>query len=400
MKKLCLLLALMLTLTLAGCGTTKDSMSTNVPPEDLAVKSTTDATATTGATSTTGNRVADKVGTENIQYNLTKATYSDQNVKISYPQINNLSDSAKQQKINALIKSAALEVLKDYKDSLSSLSLSMDYEIKYQGADLLSLEYLGLANVKDAAYPVNVIQTTNIDLETAKQLVIGDVVSTNNSFAEKIKAGYYIAYSSDLDLKAAGVLKDLLDGFSSQDLLEGFKLPRAKFYLTKDSLGVSFEVAHAVGDHMEMETDYKTLGGLLLVKVDSTPIAASSYSFESKDDVQNNLKSKVVINTYHEEPTSLKDKNTLILNGLTKGEFVEIVVDGEIKNFKHVELKWDDKQNTLIETRVIDQFDKLTNQTVVIKTYIPEGIPSEKIKWDTKSGKLFEFIIAENDLNK
>jgi hypothetical protein len=52
----------------------------------------------------------------------------------------------------------------------------------------------------------------------------------------------------------------------------------------------------------------------------------------------------------------------------------------------------------LIETRIIDQFDKLTNQAVVIKTYIPEGIPSEKIKWDTISGKSFEFIIAESDL--
>ena len=398
MKKLCLLLALMLTLT--GCGTTNNSMSTNVPPKDSTVNNDTDATGKTGTTSTTGNGVADKVGTANIQYKLTKTSYSDQNVKISYPQISNLSDSSKQQKINALIKTSALEVLKDYKDSLSSLSLSMDYVIKFQGADLLSLEYLGLANVKDAAHPVNVIQTTNIDLETAKQLVIGDVVSTNNSFAEKIKAGSYKAYSSDLDLKAVGVLKDVLDGFSSQDLLEGFKLPTAKFYFTKDSLGVSLEVAHAVGDHMEMETDYKTLGGLLLVKVDSTQTTASSYSFESKDDVQTNIKSKVVINTYHEEPTSLKDKNTIILDGLMKGEFVEIVVDGEIKDFKHVELKWDDKQNTLIETRIINKFDKLTNQTVVIKTYLPEGIPSEKIKWDTISGKSFEFIIAENDLKK
>lgn len=400
MKKLCLLLALMLTMTLAGCSTTKDSMSNNVPPKDSKVKSATDPIGATGTTRTTSNGVADKVGTANIQYNLTKTTYSDQNIKVSYPQINNLGDSAKQQKINALIKSAALEVLKDYKDSLSSLNLSMDYEIKYQGADLLSLEYLGLANVKDAAYPVNVIKTTNIDLETAKQLVIGDVVSTNNSFAEKIKAGNYKTYSSDLDLKAAGVLKDVLDGFISQDLLEGFKLPTAKFYFTKDSLGVSLEVAHAVGDHMEMETDYKTLGGLLLLKVDSTPIAASSYIFESKDDVQNNIKSKVVINTYHEEPASIKDKNIIILNGLMKGEFVEIVVDGEIKDFKHVELKWDDKQNTLIETRIIDKFDKLTNQAVVIKTYIPEGIPSEKIKWNTISGKSFEFIIAEDDLKK
>lgn len=70
-----------------------------------------------------------------------------------------------------------------------------------------------------------------------------------------------------------------------------------------------------------------------------------NYIVESKEDVQNEIKSKVVINTYYKEPISLKDKNTIILNGLMEGEFVEVVVDGEIKDFKHVELKWDDKQN-------------------------------------------------------
>jgi LysM repeat protein len=188
------------------------------------------------------------------------------NVKINYPQINNLSDSSTKHKINELIKTSVLEVLNDYKDSLSSLSLTMDYEIKYKGEDLLSIEYLGLANVKGAAHPVNVIKTTNIDLKKGKQLSISDVVTLNDSFAEKIRAGKYIVYSSDLDLKAAGVLTDVLNGFSNQDLLKSFKQQTAKFYFTKDSLGVSIEVAHVLGDHLEMEMEYKALGGLLLVK--------------------------------------------------------------------------------------------------------------------------------------
>ncbi|HCT64950.1 MAG TPA: hypothetical protein DIC60_06795 [Lachnospiraceae bacterium] len=402
MKKLSLLLALMLTLMMTGCATMKDAtMSNNAAPKDTTV------------TSTTSDGVEDKVRTGDIQYNFTKVAYSDQNVKINYPRINNLSDSGKQQRINELIKTSVLEVLNDYKDSISNLSLTMDYEVKYKGADLLSIEYLGLANVKDAAHPVNVIQTTNIDLEKEKQLVFSNVVTVNDSFVKKIKAGKYKAYRSDLDLEAAGALKDVLDGFGNQDLVESFKPPTAKFYFTKDSLGVSTEVAHAVGDHLEMELEYKSLGGLLLVKPQgsaensgstlnvsavSTPTVAPRYIFESKDDIQNKIKSKVGINTYHEEPTSLKDKNTITLNGLMKGEFVEIVVEGEIKDFKYVELKWDDKQNTMIETRIINKFDKLINQTIVIKTYMPDGIPSEKIEWKTISGKSFEFIIAENDL--
>ena len=188
------------------------------------------------------------------------------NVKINYLKINNSSDSRKEQKINELIKTSVREVLNDYKDSLSSLSLNMDYEIKYKGEDLLSLEYLGLAYVKGDAHPVNVIKTTNIDLNKAKQLSLSDVVTLNDSFAEKVRAGKYKVYRSDLDLKAAGVLTDVLNGFSNQDLLKSLKQQTAKFYFTKDSLGVSIEVAHVVGDHLEMEMKYKDLGGLLLVK--------------------------------------------------------------------------------------------------------------------------------------
>ena len=91
-------------------------------------------------------------------------------------------------------------------------------------------------------------------------------MTLNDSFAERIRAGKYKAYRSDLDLKAAGVLTDVLNGFSNQDLLKSLKQPTAKFYFTKDSLGVSLEVAHVVGDHLEMEMEYKDLDGLLLVK--------------------------------------------------------------------------------------------------------------------------------------
>ncbi|MDR3491676.1 MAG: peptidoglycan-binding protein [Gammaproteobacteria bacterium] len=205
-----------------------------------------------------------------LPYILTSTTSSIsktfKNVKLNYPQINNLRDSSKKQKINELIKISVLEVLNGYKDSLSSLSLAMDYEIKYKGEDLLSIEYLGLANMNGAAHPVNVIKTTNIDLKKEKQLSISDVVTLNDSFVEKIRAGKYKAYSSNLDIKAAGALKDVLNSYSSQDLLKSFKQQTAEFYFTKDSLGVSIEVAHVVGDHLEMEIEYKALDGLLLVK--------------------------------------------------------------------------------------------------------------------------------------
>ena len=51
--------------------------------------------------------------------------------------------------------------------------------------------------------------------------------------------------------------------YDSHSLALLFHPYTAKFYLTKDSLGVSIEVAHAVGDHLEMEMNFASLGDLL-----------------------------------------------------------------------------------------------------------------------------------------
>lgn len=247
MKKFCIMLVLLLSLIMSGCGGKQE-------PQDL---------------SNTTNTVQEKISTSgNDRYDINKASYAVKNVKINYPQLSNLSDSIKQNKINELIKTSALEVLDDYKDDINSLNLNMDFEIKYQGTDFLSIEYLGLAIVKGAAYPVHVLQTANVDMVKERILVLSDVVTVNDSFIEKFQEGQYKAYSSDLNLQSAGVLKDKLSNFSSQDLMESLKQRSARFYFTKDALGVSVEVAHAAGDHLEMEMPYKDLSGLLLVKPD------------------------------------------------------------------------------------------------------------------------------------
>lgn len=132
-------------------------------------------------------------------------------------------------------------------------------------------------------------------------------------------------------------------------------------------------------------------------KGDSSEAAQTGVT--NAQDVQsqgNYVFENVVINTYYDEPASLIDKNTVVLNGLKDGEFIEVIVKGEIKDFKHVELKWDEQKNALTETRVINQFDTLTDKTMVIKTYMPDGIPTEKIEWKTTSGKAYEFVI-QND---
>jgi len=67
----------------------------------------------------------------------------------------------------------------------------------------------------------------------------------------------------------------------------------------------------------------------------------------------------------------------------------------EIYEFEFLSLIWNDEEKILVEDKLIKYFDKLNNKVIVIKTYLPEGIPLEKIKWKSPSGKAYEFIIRE-----
>lgn len=111
-----------------------------------------------------------------------------------------------------------------------------------------------------------------------------------------------------------------------------------------------------------------------------------------------NKKSSVIIKGYYDEPASIKDKNTIILEGVSKGEYIEIIIQGEVQDFQHIKVEWDTGKNDLVEKGIINKFENLKNKTIVIKTYMPEGIPSEKVKWKSVTGKVYEYIIKDNSL--
>ena len=128
---------------------------------------------------------------------------------------------------------------------------------------------------------------------------------------------------------------------------------------------------------------------LLLGCNDVNPSDTESENMEASD---------VIINTYYEEPLSLANDETIILKGLSDGEFVEVIVKGEISDFELIELKWDEEKNDVVEAGVIHSLNQIKDKTIVIKTYAPEGIPFEKIKWKTLDGEIHEYIIAEYNL--
>lgn len=108
---------------------------------------------------------------------------------------------------------------------------------------------------------------------------------------------------------------------------------------------------------------------------------------------------RVSINGFYNTPESMDDENTIVLDGLVTGEFVEIVIDGEIKNFKHIKVIYDGDKNEFIRKEVINSFDTLKDKTIVIRTYMPDGIPSEVICWQDETGKENEYFIREYNLS-
>ncbi|MBU0647345.1 DUF4163 domain-containing protein, partial [Patescibacteria group bacterium] len=197
-------------------------------------------------------------------YEITKTNYVDKGIKISYPQITDLSDTNKQKKINDLIKNEGLKVLDYYKNVDEEVSLDINYDIKWKGPNLLSIQYSGIANIKGAAYPNNMFYTTNIDINKGNKLKLTDIININEIFVTKFKEGKYVAW--DIELNSANNL--IKNDINSYDFVKEFKYADTMgeentaysfSYFTKDSLGISVGVPHAIGDHAEFEIEYQDI---------------------------------------------------------------------------------------------------------------------------------------------
>lgn len=140
----------------------------------------------------------------------------------------------------------------------------------------------------------------------------------------------------------------------------------------------------------------KVLAMILIFTISSAGCSNQKSSRDYRDiDFETPKDTKVIIKGYYVAPASLQNEDTIIIDGISKGEFVEIVVEGEIANFEHISLKWDDENSVLEDAEILNKFDRLVNQTIVIRTYMPCGIPFEKIRWQSTSGKMYEYIISE-----
>lgn len=141
----------------------------------------------------------------------------------------------------------------------------VDYEIKWQSENVLSVLYHGSKHFPRRPHPNHYLEGVNIDINKASVIELPDLVDFNTgfSFAEKFKEGKinfvrpWLAEKVIISNNAEPDRKGPV--FDDVYLLERFSAPAGHFYLTKDSLGLSVPVSFALGDEVEFEIKYEDI---------------------------------------------------------------------------------------------------------------------------------------------
>ncbi|WP_432662812.1 hypothetical protein R9X47_19765 [Wukongibacter baidiensis] len=84
------------------------------------------------------------------------------------------------------------------------------------------------------------------------------------------------------------------------------------------------------------------------------------------------------------------------IKGQGSGEYFRTEVIGSIYDFQLIKLEWNDEANKFLEVKVMHELDEVRNQTIYIETFLPCGMPSEKIKWKDSKGDRHEVILAND----
>jgi hypothetical protein len=138
----------------------------------------------------------------------------------------------------------------------------------YVDADIVIAypEIINSPYVEGAAYPTNILFTTNIDMQKAIKIRLSDVININNEFIDAFRKGKYKPYDSELNGSVEAEME--LTNYSNERLVQYFNKsdqlnPNNELNVytcfTKGATGISVGVPHAIGDHVEFEIPYKDI---------------------------------------------------------------------------------------------------------------------------------------------
>lgn len=270
-RKLCVGLVLIgtMAITLSCSGKTSDSSKVVMGNNSVSTES---PITENNKTNKNGDKSNFELASQG-SYKIVSETYdNNKGTKIIYPQISDLGDAEKQKELNEIIKNEALKGNNYYKDVDGEVTIDINYKIVCQEPELLSITYSGVGNVSGAAHPSNLFYTTNLDITNRKNLKLNDIVNINDDFVNMLINGsfkavnseYEAEYKSQINMLTLEDWKKMLLAADPSD-----KMGSEFSYMTKDSLGISIGVIHALGDHAEFEIKYKDIWEYIKIKDDA-----------------------------------------------------------------------------------------------------------------------------------
>lgn len=250
---------IVLLLLLSSCGLSNTNLSTKnqIEREDSTINQLTE-------TKTNNNEGSIDLNEKKLE--LKKVNYSNQNVNISFPAIINLNDLEQEKMLNEILKSEAMQVLDYFGENGQDIELDVNYSSKWIGSTSLSIQFTGSSYVKGGPYPNSIFFTTNLDIKNGKKILLRDIVKIDDKFIDLLRQAKYVQHNSDLNVETEAREKlseysyaELISYLNKTDELNVTNKLGVFTYFTKESLGISFNVPHVLGDHVEYEISYSDL---------------------------------------------------------------------------------------------------------------------------------------------
>lgn len=245
---------------MAGCSSNKTTNPTSTKTSTQTKKAD-NSDATSSQKKADSNENKDTAQSSNqsvVTYGLTENVYKNKNITVGYSQITNLGNNNKQSVINNLIKSDVVAYINN--NVVEDSNLELKCSIKLKTSDLISIQYSGVGSRPSSAHPSNIFYTTNIDIRNVRKLRLPDIVKVDENLVNAFKKGKYVSLEPQNSSLQSGVTEyvndistsDLIKYFNEADNFNINQNPSSVFsYLTKDSIVISINVPHALGDHAE-----------------------------------------------------------------------------------------------------------------------------------------------------
>ncbi len=185
-------------------------------------------------------------------------TYTLGNISIQYPVVNQMDDADKQERVNQLLKTNALSIIRANDLDESKDTLTVKCEIISADRKRLTAVYKGNRMNEAAAYPVSVFYTNTVDLNQVRDLGLSDytdgytmagyVLSDDVEFlgVTQDQKEAFLEYRGSLDLN---ILTKVFDG-ADFPLASEETWPESFSYENHGTICFSVPVSHALGDYV------------------------------------------------------------------------------------------------------------------------------------------------------